>query len=372
MKHIIFCSAVMATFIIDNPQCGGNRVERAQIAAIYLENSHHNQALLEARRALREEGPQAELQLIIALAHMGMEEDSAALEVLVNAIELDPANDQLHGALRSLCEKEAIRAEARSALIKLRNEMPPHAAMLATAAWIELQLAQEARSMALLDSAIALDPNYLHARVERSRMARKNADLVRAESDLREALRIAPNQPRLLIALGEILLKQTHTASADSAFAQALLHGNSINIAALIAHTYSEQNHAERAIEYYEHAIERARVRRGLRCRKQPQRAAPQVLRLRSGRDCERRELLVRAHDNRLPRRGQRRAANARQHLHRRTPAPGAPDHFLCVSRRRARSRPDGGGVRGRGRGGPAGRRTSASGPCAARPRSKR
>ena len=119
MKHIIFCSAVMATFIIDNPQCGGNRVERAQIAAIYLENSHHNQALLEARRALREEGPQAELQLIIALAHMGMEEDSAALKVLVNAIELDPANDQLHGALRSLCEKEAIRAEARSALIKL-------------------------------------------------------------------------------------------------------------------------------------------------------------------------------------------------------------------------------------------------------------
>jgi Tfp pilus assembly protein PilF len=258
MKHIIFCSAVMATFIIDNPQCGGNRVDRAQIAAIYLENNHHDQALLEARRALREEGPQAELQLIIALAHMGLEEDSAALEVLVNAIEIDPANDKLHGALRSLCEKEAIRAEARSALIKLQDEMPPHAAMLATAAWIELQLAQEARSMALLDSAIALDPNYLYARVERSRMARKNADWMRAESELREALRIAPNQPRLLIALGEILLKQTHTASADSAFAQALLHGDSINIAAHIAHIYSEQNHAERAIEYYELAIERA------------------------------------------------------------------------------------------------------------------
>ena len=258
MKHIIFCSAVMATFIIDNPQCGGNRVDRAQIAAIYLENNHHDQALLEARRALREEGPQAELQLIIALAHMGLEEDTAALEVLVNAIELDPANDQLHGALRSLCEKEAIRAEARRALIKLRNEMPPHAAMLATAAWIELQLAQETRSMALLDSAIALDPNYLYARVERSRMARKNADLVRAESELREALRVVPNQPRLLVALGEILLKQTHTASADSAFAQALLHDDSITIAAHIAHIYSEQNHAERAIEYYEHAIERA------------------------------------------------------------------------------------------------------------------
>ena len=61
-----------------------------------------------------------------------------------------------------------------------------------------------------------------------------------------------------LSPLGEILLKQTHTASADSAFAQALLLGNSINIAALIAHIYSEQNHAKRAIEYYEHAIERA------------------------------------------------------------------------------------------------------------------
>ena len=75
MKHIIFCSAVMATFIIDNPQCGGNRVDRAQIAAIYLDNDHYDQALIEARRALREEGPQTDLQLIVALAHMGLEED---------------------------------------------------------------------------------------------------------------------------------------------------------------------------------------------------------------------------------------------------------------------------------------------------------
>ncbi len=258
MKHIIFCSAVMATFIIDNPQCGGNRVDRAQIAAIYLDNGHYDQALIEARRALREQGPETDLQLIVALAYMGLEEDIAALEVLANAIAFDPANDRLHSALRTLCEKESILVGARSALEKLRNTKPPHAATLSTAAWIELQLDQHNRSIALLDSAIVLDPNYLYARIERSRIASKNADLVRTESELRAALRIAPNQPRLLVALGEALLKQTHTASADSAFSHAMLHSDSINIAAHVAHIYSEQKLTERAIEYYEHAIERA------------------------------------------------------------------------------------------------------------------
>ncbi len=258
MKHVIFCSAVMATFIIDNPQCGGNRVDRAQIAAIYLDNGHYNQALIEAHRALREEGPQTDLQLIVALAHMGLEEDLAALEVLANAIEFDPASDRLHSALRTLCEEESILMEARSELERLRHAAPLHAATLATAAWIEQQLAQDNRSIALLDSSIALNPDYLYARVERSQVASKNADFVRAESELREALRIAPNQPRLLVALGEALLKQTHTASADSAFAQALLHDDSINIAAHVAHIYSKQKRAERAIEYYEHAVKRA------------------------------------------------------------------------------------------------------------------
>ena len=258
MKRIIFCSAVMATFIIDNPQCGGNRVNRAQIAAIYLDNDHYNQALIEAHRALREEGPQTDLQLIVALAHMGLEENLAALEVLANAIAFDPTNDRLHSALRTLCEKQPILMEARSALEELRNTTPSNATTLATAGWIELQLEQESRSIALLDSAIALDPDYLYARVERSRIASKNADLVRTESELRAALRIAPNQPHLLVALGEALLKQTNTASADSAFTQALLHDDSINIAAHIAHIYSEQKRTEKAIEYYERAIERA------------------------------------------------------------------------------------------------------------------
>jgi len=258
MKHIIFCSAIMATFIIDNPQCGGSRVDRAQVAAIYLDNDNYDQALIEARRALREEGSRTDLQLIIALAHMGLEKDLAALEVLANAIAVDPANDQLHNTLRMLCEKESILMAARSALERLRNTRPLHAATLATAAWIELQLAQQNRSIALLDSAIALDPDYLYARIERSRIASKNADLVRTESELRAALRIAPNQPRLLVALGEALLKQTRTTSADSAFSQALLHSDSINTAAHVAHIYSEQKHTERAIEYYEHAIKRA------------------------------------------------------------------------------------------------------------------
>ena len=258
MKHIIFCSAVMATFIIDNPQCGGNRIDRAQIAAIYLDNDHYDQALIEAYRALREEGIRTDLQLIVALAHMGLEEDLATLEVLADALAFDPANDRLHSALRTLCEKESILMGARSALERLRHTTPLHAATLATAAWIEQQLAQDNQSIALLDSAIALDPDYLYARVERSRIASKDADFVRAESELREALRIAPNQPRLLVALGEALLKQAHTASADSAFAKALLHDDSINVAAHVAHIYSEQKRAERAIEYYEHAIERA------------------------------------------------------------------------------------------------------------------
>ena len=103
MKHIIFCSAVMATFIIDNPQCGGNRVDRAQIAAIYLDNGHYDQALIEAHRALREEGTRTDLQLIVALAHMGLEEDLAAGVVLANALAFDPAGGGLGGGLGGVC-----------------------------------------------------------------------------------------------------------------------------------------------------------------------------------------------------------------------------------------------------------------------------
>ncbi len=257
MKRQLFCYALMATFVIDNPHCGSYEINRSQLAAMYLENGNYDRALREGQRALREDGENAQRRLLIALAHMGRGAYALALTTLIDAIESEPDSEDLYSALRTLCREGELYGEAHTALESLRAEMPPHAELLATLAWIESKLDHNERAMTLLDSAIAVDSGHLFSRVERSRLAIKSGDLLRAESELQAALRLAPDEPRLLLTLGETQLRQGSLAAADSSFNRAIRGEKMANVAAHIAQLYAEENLPARAIEYYERAIAR-------------------------------------------------------------------------------------------------------------------
>ncbi len=258
MRPYLFCAAVLATFIIDNPHCGSQSIDRKRLATMYLENGYYDQALVEGRRALREAPDQTELNLLLALAHMGNGNDMQALDILVESLADDPGNEGAHSALRTLCKKEGLRAEALRALAPLRRATDASAAVWATSAWIYLQNGQEQQAIAQLDSAIALDPTYLYARIERSHIAVEQEDFSRAESELQEALLLDADRPRLWVALGELQLRQGHVVSADSSFSRALHRDDSPHIAGHIAQLYGEQHLAEQAIPYYERALRHA------------------------------------------------------------------------------------------------------------------
>ena len=100
------CCALLGAFVISNPQCGAYRAEHAQLAYVYLRDGLYGQALVETRRAIRQDGPDDRLLLIAALAQLGLDEVDAALELIGQAIALAPDNDDLYRTLRDICQKE--------------------------------------------------------------------------------------------------------------------------------------------------------------------------------------------------------------------------------------------------------------------------
>ena len=257
MIRSLFCCALIAAFVIDNPHCGRYEINRSQLAAMYLESGNYDRALREGQRALREDGESAQRRLLVALAHMGRGEHGQGLEVLIDAIERAPDSEELYSALRSLCREGALYERAGIALRALRAEMPPNAELLATLAWIESRLDHSERAAALLDSAIEVDSDHLFTRIERSQLAIESGDFLRAESELQAALRLEPNEPRLLLTLGEVQLRQDRFSAADSSFRRAMRGEWKANVAAHIAQLYAEEDLPVRAIEYYERAIAR-------------------------------------------------------------------------------------------------------------------
>lgn len=258
IRHYTYCAALMATFVIDNPHCGQYDVNRTQLAATYLESGRYDQALKELRRALREDDDNTTLYLFTALAHMSKGDDTLALKALIDALSIDPTHTDLHNALRDLSRETQRYLEVQSQLEELLIEHPQNAPLLSTLAWTQARQGNDDRAIALFDSATALDPQLLFARLELSRILLEQENYARAESELQAALLIEPTDPQLLIVLGECQLHQGHTSIADSTFQRALENRAATDngaMAARVAQLYYGHNLQQKTIEYYERAL---------------------------------------------------------------------------------------------------------------------
>ena len=247
------CCALLGTFVISNPQCGAYRAEHAQLAHAYLRDGLYGQALIEIRRAIRQDGPDDRLLLIAAFARLGLGEVDAALELIGQAIALAPDNDDLYRALRDICQEEERFAQTEELLAQLRADHGQSASLWATEGWLYARQERLDAAIEALRHAIQLDEHHLFAHVELSRLLIAEGRLAEAESALTEAVRIQPDDPRLVLALGDCQLQQGRAERAARTFEQALEAG--VISAVDIARTYHERKRPDLAIEYYERAL---------------------------------------------------------------------------------------------------------------------
>ena len=244
------CCALLGTFVISNPQCGAYRAEHAQLAHAYLRDGLYGQALIEIRRAIRQDGPDDRSLLIAALARLGLDEVDAALELIGQAIALAPDNDDLYKALRDICEKEQRFVQTEELLAQLRADHGQSASLWATEGWLHARQERLEAAIEALRHAIQLDEHHLFAYIELSDLLIAEGRLAEAEIALTEAVRI---EPRLALILGDCQLQQGRAERAARTFDQALKAG--VISAVDIALTYHKHKRPDRTIEYYERAL---------------------------------------------------------------------------------------------------------------------
>ena len=248
------CCALLGAFVISNPQCGTDRAGHTQLAQVYLRDGLYDQALAETRRAIRQDGPDDRLLLIAALARLGLGEVDTALELLGQGIALAPDNDDLYRALRDICQEEKRFAQTEELLAHLRADYGQSASLWATEGWLHARQERPAAAVEALRQAIQLDEHHLFAHVELGRLLLAEERLAEAEIALVEAVRIQPDDPQLVLALGDCQLRQGLAERAAHTFDRALEAGvvSEIDIALIY---YYEHERPDRAIDYYERAL---------------------------------------------------------------------------------------------------------------------
>ena len=255
-RQVIYCAALLGVFVIDNPQCGAYRATHAQLASVYLRDGLYGQALAEARRAIRKQGPGARLLLVAALAHMGLDEIDAALDRLGQAIELEPDDGDLYAVLRDICLRHERFDATRALLDRLSADLPQNAWLKAMQGWLYARQEHPEEASQALRQAIEIDANHFFAHIELSRILIDAEHFAEAETALVEALHIQPKNPQLLLALGDCQLRLNRYARADTTFAKAL--ATQVVDPVAIARIYYQRQQPDRAIEYYERALIRA------------------------------------------------------------------------------------------------------------------
>ena len=247
------CCALLGAFVISNPQCGAYGAGHAQLAHTYLRDGLYGQALAETRRAIRQDGPDDRVLLIAALARLGLDEVDAALELIGQAVALAPDNDDLYRALRDICQREQRFAQTEELLAHLRADHGQSASLWATEGWLHARQERPEAAVAALHQAIQLDEHHLFAHIELSRLLIAEGRLAEAETALAAAVHIQPDDPQLVLALGDCQLRQGLAERAAHTFDQALEAG--VISAVDIARIYYEREQPDRAIEYYERAL---------------------------------------------------------------------------------------------------------------------
>ena len=249
--------ALLGVFVIENPQCGVSADHR-RLALYYLDQGHYEQALVEARRAVREDHADASSYLAMAMAQLGLAQPAEAVAALQQAILADPDNPQYYEALRQVCQEEGRFDLGRQALAQVLAAQPENHLAQANLGWVYAQLDDEAQARQWLEQAAAGDSTTTFAQVQLGRLYLRHRRFAEAAQVLEQALHRVPGDPGLLLVLGECQLQQGHLEEADGRFAAALEHSKDPTAtASQIAGLCYQQGLRRRAIDYYEQALRR-------------------------------------------------------------------------------------------------------------------
>jgi tetratricopeptide (TPR) repeat protein len=254
-------AAALGVFVVQN-HCGVPGVAHNQLAAHFLESGQPERALREARRAVREAPDETTPRVLLglALADVGRVEESA--EVLAEALRLDPSDPRLYGTLRSVCADAGRPDLALRALQELADELPEEWLVQLNLGWAHRAAGNDDEALSLLEGAVAdtdstVPPSErILALVELSRTYADRDRLDDASRVLDEALEVSPENPRLLIAAGELHVRRAEPETASELFDRALSASEDLAAAAsTVAMVYYNAGERRRAIDYYERAV---------------------------------------------------------------------------------------------------------------------
>jgi tetratricopeptide (TPR) repeat protein len=256
-RQFLAALALLGVFVIENPQCGVT-AEHRRLALYYLEQGHYERALVEARRAVREEAGDAPSYLVMAMAQLGLEHPEAAVAALGQAILADPGNPQYYATLRQVCQEAGRFDLGRQVLSQVLEAQPENHLAQSSLGWAYAQLDDEEQARQWLERAAEGDSTATFAQVQLARFHLRHQRFAEAAQILEQTLIWVPGDMAALLALGECHLRQGAQEKARRRFAEALEHsGEPGAIAGQIAALCYDQGLRRLAIEYYEQALSR-------------------------------------------------------------------------------------------------------------------
>jgi tetratricopeptide (TPR) repeat protein len=254
MRNLLLSLAVGGIFVIEFPCAPGDHRLSAEV---HFQNRRFDRALTEAKRALRQNGPNTSLYLISALACVELNKVEEAYRQLGNALELGSARRAAHSALRQVTQELDRHDLAAEILRRHLDRQPDDAAGQASLGWIYSETGREEEGVRLLEAVVEDDGEEIFGHLQLSRLHLKNGEVEKAIAVLGRALEIAPENVQLLLTVGECQLESGDSADAAENFEQALRSSDSPSrSAAQIARSYYGRGFRREAISYYEQAIE--------------------------------------------------------------------------------------------------------------------
>ena len=255
--RLLACLGLLGVFVIEDPfSCSGGPDAREQ-AFQYLDQGRYDEALVAARRAIRQHRQDASLHIVAALAHRGRDEVEEGFSALRDAVLLDPANPQIHAALRHICNQDGRYDRARDIYEEFLREHPGIGLGEAGLGWAFMHLDADERALALLQQALEHGDDDLFAYVQLGRLHLRAERLDEAIRALEGALSVDPEDPQLLMTLGECQLRLGRSQQAEDSFRGAVARSPvKASAASQVARTYYGQGLRREAIRYYEQAVE--------------------------------------------------------------------------------------------------------------------
>ena len=255
--RLMACIGLLGIFVIEDPFYCSDSPDTGQQALEYLDQERYDEALVAARRAIRQNPKDASLHVLAALAHLGREDVEEGFAALGEAVRLDPENLRIHAAVRHICMQERQYARARDIYEAVVRAHPSNGPAAAGLGWALMNLDEDDRALALLEQALEHGGDDLFAYIQLGRLHLRGQRLEDAARALEGALRLEPEDPQLLMTLGECQLELGLAPQAEETFRKAV-EGSPVKAraASRVAQTYYDQGRRHQAIHYYEQAVE--------------------------------------------------------------------------------------------------------------------